>query len=638
MKHKTILFTGFLLFAFALNSSASVIKDTTASKNVHDVTRIFNEQTLAPYNLWHQRYWTVDTMPANLHQFISQYNLGNTGLPDVPVVFCNNTSPLGFYYANDHLSEYIRSDTSIRYYNTRAPYTSFFYVTDPQIHQMLSLYHSQNFGKKLNVAFEFHRTRSEGLYVNQGTNLNQAAFTANYKSKRYVAFANVMYDVMKIQQNGGIAADSDLNNPQFGDRQTVPTYLTQANTAIWEKSFHLQQYYFFGYKSDDTLHNRPLFYLSHSLRLAGHSNMYSDPEDSTNVRVYNHHYHDTVSNYDSLHYNEFSNDLSIGSGQGMPFLKWEAGVKQQWIHFVDFVGEPVEGSTTILLYSQQFTDTILTNLIAHARVYNTFMKERLYFGAEGEEVFSGNNKGDVKGMAELGVKIDSLRRITLKGNYSSQAPDFIYQLYHGNNFEWRNDSLNRVTTSAASLIYEDAKWHLGFKVEATQITNLMYFNTLALPAQYTPAINILTATFTKEFSFRHWHLNTKEVYQQVPDDVPLPLPQFVAENSIFYQGFLFNRALVLKAGIDVFYNTAYQVYAYMPVYNQFYIQDQQQIGGYVYLNPFVSFRIKTFRMFVKFENVGSGILTQSNSYYAYVLHYPMTDRVLRFGISWDFWN
>jgi hypothetical protein len=52
--------------------------------------------------------------------------------------------------------------------------------------------------------------------------------------------------------------------------------------------------------------------------------------------------------------------------------------------------------------------------------------------------------------------------------------------------------------------------------------------------------------------------------------------------------------------------------------------------------PFVSFRIKTFRMFVKLENSTAGIGSPNNYFYA--LRYPMPDRTLRFGINWDFWN
>ena len=634
MKHKAILFTWFLLLLFGLNSSASVNKDTTASSKVHNVTNIYNEDALAPYSIWHQRVWGVDTMLNNMHRFISQYSLGNTGLPDVPVIFSNSTPLLGFSYADDHLSEYIRSDSSIRYYNSRAPYTSFMYVTDPQIHQMLSLYHTQNFGKKLNVAFEFHRTRSEGLYVNQGTNLNNVALTANYISKRYVANANVMYDNTKIQQNGGIAADSDLNNSNYSDRQTVPIYLANANTHMIEQSFHLKQYFFFGNKGDDTLHNNPLFYLSHSIRLAGHSNVFSDAETALDTSFYHNFYLNKNVTYDSLRYQEVSNDVSIGSGKGWTLFKWEAGVKDQWVHFKDFtMWQPTTGTVT---YTNLYTDTIFSNLIAHARLY-TFLKNRFYLNLEGEEDFSGNYKDNMKAMGEIGVRIDSLRTIDLQGNNSIQSPSFIYQLYDGNNFEWRNN-FNRVNTSSFTLLYQDAKWHMSIKLQATQITNLVYFDSLALPAQDNSPIQILTASFTKEFSFRHWHLNTTEIYQQVPNTAPLPLPSFVAENSIFYQGFLFDGALLLKTGVDVFYNTAYYGYAYMPVFNQFYIQNRQQIGGYVYLNPFVSFRIKTFRAFVEMENVGSGLIPQTNNYYAYALHYPMTDRVLRFGISWDFWN
>jgi len=93
--------------------------------------------------------------------------------------------------------------------------------------------------------------------------------------------------------------------------------------------------------------------------------------------------------------------------------------------------------------------------------------------------------------------------------------------------------------------------------------------------------------------------------------------------------------LQLKIGVDVYYNSKYAAYAYNPVVNQFYIQNQEMLGDYFYLDPFVSFRIKTFRMFFRLENAGSSFEIGS---YFYALHYPMPDRVLRMGISWDFWN
>ena len=44
--------------------------------------------------------------------------------------------------------------------------------------------------------------------------------------------------------------------------------------------------------------------------------------------------------YDSLRYTEINNDLSIGSGKGWTnFMRWELGVRDQWIYFRTYNGE-----------------------------------------------------------------------------------------------------------------------------------------------------------------------------------------------------------------------------------------------------------------------------------------------------------
>jgi hypothetical protein len=606
--------------------------DTTVQ---HIVTNIYTESMLEPGNIWRTGNWTTDSTLNKLEQYTQRYSLGNPGLPLVPVVFNSAPSPLGFFYGKDYLTDYFYSDSSIRYYNTRAPYLNFFYVSDPQIHQYLDLVLTQNITKKLNAAITFKRIRSEGAFLNQGSNDNQLTVNINYQGKRYLLLADCIYNIFKVDQNGGVQADTDFANPDYiGQRQTVPVYLSTARTTMQGTSLHLRQFYFFGYKSGDTGKLNPAFYISHTLKVAGHSNLYNDQTISQDsAGFYPHFYHDSAASYDSLRYTEVDNDISIGSGKAWDkVMRWEAGATYQWIHFRDYSAWAGNNATPVF----NNTDTIITNLMLHARVYNTFANGKLLADVSGSEIVAGTQAGDVQANATLGYKLDSLRVVTLHGSYSYQTPALIYDLYYGNNLDWYN-RFNKITTTSASINYADAKWHLMLGGEATQITNYTYFDAVATPQQFPGAINVLKAFIEKDFNVGKWHVSFKEIYQNVPDYEPIRLPQFVSENSLYYENWLFHHAMLLRIGVNVYYNTAFYVYAYMPVTDQYYIQNNTQLGGYAYLDPFLSFRIKTFRFFIKMENITSNLI-QTGTFYGYALNYPMPDRVLRFGINWDFWN
>lgn len=631
-----LFFSTLFLLAF---HAAWADKGDTARGKKSVVTYAFTESMFAPNNLWAQNGWQTmhptDTTLNNFEIYNTHYNLGNTGLPYVPVLFNPDLQPMGFYYGEDYIRYNFYSDSSLRYFITRAPYTQFYYVSDPQIHQYFRFTHAQNFGKHLDVAIGFKRIRSEGNYLNQGTNLNQLTFDVNYHTKHYVLFANILYDVNKFQQNGGLASDTELASSDYSNRQTAPIRLNYANTYMYEQSFHVQQYYFLDYKPDDSLHLKPLFYISHSLRIAGHSNVFYD-NNTADSAFYQFRFYSPLT-YDSLRYNEFTNDLSVGSGRGWTgFLRWDAGIKDQRIHFRDFVGNNPQTDYlgNLSFTKQQFTDTVMYNLIAHGHICSSLNNGKILMDVSGQYIFAGTQQGDEQALAQIGYKIDSSQFLKLSGSYSYQAPPFIYQLYEGNDFDWSHPIAN-TTTSNISFNYYNKKWKLGITLQATRIANMVYFDTTAIPRQYQPAFNVYCAGITKDFRVYKFHWTTSEKLQYVADSIPLKLPRLVTENSVFFETMLFHRALLMRLGADFYYNTAYTGYAYMPITDQYYLENSTKFGNYLYVDPFVSFRLKTFRIFIKMENVTEGFVPYN---YYYALHYPMPDRTLRFGIAWDFWN
>jgi hypothetical protein len=73
----------------------------------------------------------------------------------------------------------------------------------------------------------------------------------------------------------------------------------------------------------------------------------------------------------------------------------------------------------------------------------------------------------------------------------------------------------------------------------------------------------------------------------------------------------------------------------MPATGRFYRQDQTTAGEYPFINVFLNFKVKRTRVFVMFDHLNAGML---GSNYEMVPGYPMNIRMLRYGLSWTFYN
>ena len=77
----------------------------------------------------------------------------------------------------------------------------------------------------------------------------------------------------------------------------------------------------------------------------------------------------------------------------------------------------------------------------------------------------------------------------------------------------------------------------------------------------------------------------------------------------------------------------------MPATGRFYRQELVTAGDYPYINVFLNFKVKRTRVFVMFDHVNANLMGQSIRYnYFMVPTYPMNMRMLRYGLSWTFYD
>ena len=117
-----------------------------------------------------------------------------------------------------------------------------------------------------------------------------------------------------------------------------------------------------------------------------------------------------------------------------------------------------------------------------------------------------------------------------------------------------------------------------------------------------------------------------------------PLPDLSLYHNFYMQFKLAKKVLSVQLGADVRYFSKYNAPAYMPAIQNFHLQptdDQVQIGGYPIVNVYANLHLKRTRFYVMMYHVNQGM---SSPNYFLSPHYPSNPRVLKFGLSWNFYD
>jgi hypothetical protein len=139
----------------------------------------------------------------------------------------------------------------------------------------------------------------------------------------------------------------------------------------------------------------------------------------------------------------------------------------------------------------------------------------------------------------------------------------------------------------------------------------------------------------KELRYKKFGLTNTVLFQQaVSGEEVFNVPQIVTRNTLFYENQLFKKALFLQTGINFKYFTAYNMNAYDPVLAEFYVQNNEKIGGFPLVDIFFNAKIRQTRIYFKFEHFNS-LFTSKNEYFS-APGYPYRDPVIRFGLVWNF--
>ena len=349
--------------------------------------------------------------------------------------------------------------------------------------------------------------------------------------------------------------------------------------------------------------------------------------------------------YDKTSHLRLQNTFAISMLEG--FNKWaKAGVKA----FVTsdlrrFVLPSSDSNTATTSYNEH-------NLSVGGQLSKTEGKT-LHYNVTAETWLLGEDLGQLKidGAVDLNFPLfgDTVT-LAAKGFFHRNNPTFYYHHYHSRHFWWDNTSLSKELHSRVEGLFSYRKTNTTLRVAFDEIQNYTYLamgyniaddhsrkgNTMEV-RQKGGAITLLTLSLAQNFKLGPLNWENVITYQTSTDNDVLPVPDLNIYTNLYLR---FKIAQVLKCdfGADGRYFTKYYAPDYSPALGQYAVQtgdNRVQTGNYPLVNIYANFHLKHTRFFVMMSHVNAG---SGNRQYFLTPHYPLNQRVFRFGLSWNFFN
>jgi len=360
--------------------------------------------------------------------------------------------------------------------------------------------------------------------------------------------------------------------------------------------------------------------LIHRYLYSSAKRIYKD-ETGTNT-FYNNTFIDSLSTLDSLQHFSFVNDINARFESYLPdSARWqaEAGLHHELIHFHSH-----ENSA--------WKQNLGLNATAGLEISKFDFRARSLF------IFAGYGAGDYQ--VDLDVKLkqnNGHNGPVLSIGSKGLSPDLFIQSLYSAHFQWSNNFF-RQKESRIGLSWAIPRWKMEMEMNSYMLDNWIYFDQEAKPAQKSTKSYLVTAGLSKFFQAGPLRSkNSVRLNYTAADEIPLPL--IVAATSTFmHHDIHFQKTqglLQLEYGIDVRFSSKYNGFAYMPATGIFYLQNERILGNYPFIDLFLIIRVKRTRFFVKWDHVNSGFMGDD---IFPVLHYPVKQRYLKYGVSWHFYD
>jgi len=605
--------------------SKQIIKNEEAKIEDYKIISRENDTTYVDTTLTVYKDYKFNYLRKDDFDILPFSNLGQT-YNSLSFDFRSNNLMPSFGARARHFN-YMEID-DIGYYYVPTPLTELMFKTAFEQGQLLDAFFTVNTSKQFNFSIAYKGMRSLGKYQHILTSTGNFRFTTNFKTKnnRYNARAHIVMQDLLNQENGGIKNDDlidfESGNPEFIDRSVFDPEFENAENTLEGKRFHLDHSYNIIQQKDSLSTNT----LSIGNVVSFEDKFYQFNQDSQN---------------------SFFGDAFVSSSLQDKVTLEDFYVEANAKYYNNKIGQLKFNigyndfnygyNSIVSLGGNQITNRIKGNVVSVGGEYKNKIGAFLIHGKFGINVTGDFDGNFLSGKAEYNINEDALVEASI--NINSKAPNYNFLLYQSDyiNYNWENN-YNNIDTRQLAFQFKSKKI-VDVELDYTSIDDYTYFEksineNLIKPNQSNETINYFRVKVSKELRYNKFTLNNTIRYQTVLDgEGVLNVPEITTRNTLYYSNHLFKKALYLQTGVTFSYFTKYNMNAYDPLLAEFYVQNENELGGFPRLDFFINAKIKQTRIFLKAEHFNSSF-TGYNFYSA--PNYPYRDFVIRFGLVWNF--
>ena len=352
--------------------------------------------------------------------------------------------------------------------------------------------------------------------------------------------------------------------------------------------------------------------------------------------------------YDKTRMLSMRNTLALSLAEG--FNKYmKAGIKAYIAHdFFRFQMPDLMDDDPTAYYMNKWTES---GFSLGGQISKT-QGQTLHFNLTGELGVAGRAAGNVRidFNTDLNFPLfgDTVQ-LAAKAYYHSFETMVMQRSFHSKHFWW-DKSLDNEKRTRIEGLFSYTKTDTRLRVAVDQIHNYTYFgmsydtsdkgpqNMTVDIFQHDGPINIVTAQLQQNVRLGIFNWENVITYQLSDNDDVLPLPKLNLFSNMYLK-FRIARVLGVELGASAIFFTKYKAPDFVPMLNQFAIQQNEdsrvELGGYPFVDVYANFHLKRTRFFLAMTHVNAG---SGNRMQFLTPHYPTDNRILRFGVSWTFIN
>jgi hypothetical protein len=598
-----------------------------------------------------QRFWYHD---STFHQ-----DLGTVGSAARPLLYRPNLE-LGARLGRNVFDRYAREGSRVPFYDSRSPYSFFRYIQSSVGEQVFEISYSRSLKKNFSIGAAYERIASNKILgTTSGEGLvehNATTFFARYQTddERYHLLVSLVNTRHRTAEQGGIRPlateryASDLFN--YDREQVNLSYAFNTDDRDELRLFHSYRLLGRGVTAYHILDARRQYngYVDNNLTA-------SNAASTTDGAFYPATLRNLAFTADRVTYRQVEN--TVGLLGRTDRVEYNLYARSRNASLLEFPTPKVRGVSAP-------AGMLLDSLNQH---YN-----QVFFGGNAafnyRTIYAVEVAGEYKpfGTSLLGeywlrgrIRTGPLSAELLTASY---APDLTQQHLVGNHYQWEhtpgavtpfsNTLANQLTVRLAQRLPLLAEHTLEASAAVVNLNGLIYYasdpvtsvasdatrmSPLAGPVQASQSSQLLIGFVRHRFRLGKVFFDNQGTYTAGADstNATLRIPKLVTQSRVYYQTYVFKKALLGQIGAELYYQTRFRGYAYSPSTQQFYIQDRFTIRDYAVANVFLTADIKAATIFVRVAYLNQGL--DAGGYFTTPM-YTAYPRRLQFGVRWRFFT